>query len=65
MKKLLYAAVMLLGCVVLRAQETELFRLEGEIRVDYMQEYQAGEKIGPESGFKGKYLNFRIDGKIA
>ena len=65
MKKLLYAAVMLLGCVVLRAQETELLRLEGEIRFDYMQEYQAGEKIGPESGFKGKYLNFRIDGKIA
>lgn len=64
-RKLLYAAVMLLGCCALYAQEEELFRLETEVRVDYMQEYLEGGKVGAASGFKGKYLNFRIDGKIA
>ena len=33
---------MLLGCCALHAQKEELFRLETEIRVDYMQEYQEG-----------------------
>ncbi len=65
MKKLFFAAVMLLVCSVLSAQEAELFRLEAEVRVDYMQEYQENEKVDAASGFKGKYLNFRIDGKIA
>lgn len=65
MKKLFYAAVMLLVCSVLSAQEAELFRLEAEVRVDYMQEYLENDKVDDVSGFKGKYLNFRIDGKIA
>lgn len=65
MKKLFYAAVMLLVCSVLSAQEAELFRLEAEVRVDYMQEYLEDDKVDAASGFKGKYLNFRIDGKIA
>lgn len=55
---------MLLGCCALHAQKEELFRLETEIRVDYMQEYLGGGKVDAASGFKGKYLNFRIDGQI-
>lgn len=65
MKKLLCAAVLLLGYGLLDAQDEDVFRLETEVRVDYMQEYQTGSKIHDVSGFKGKYLNFRMDGRIA
>ena len=44
------------------AQEASLLKLDVEARVDYMQEYQAGAKINDASGFKGKYLNIRMDG---
>ncbi len=47
------------------AQEASLLRLDVEARVDYMQEYQAGAKINDASGFKGRYLNIRMDGKLA
>lgn len=46
------------------AQEGSLARLGLEARVDYMQEYQAGNKINDASGFKGRYLNLRLDGNI-
>ena len=46
------------------AQEASLLKLDVEARVDYMQEYQAGAKINDASGFKGKYLNIRMDGKL-
>lgn len=36
-----------------------------EARLDYMQEYQDGDKINDASGFKGKYLNIRLDGNIS
>ena len=47
------------------AQEASLLRLDVEARVDYMQEYQSGAKINDASGFKGRYLNIRMDGKLA
>lgn len=65
MKKLFCAAVMLLMGCVLSAQEAELFRLEAEIRVDYSQEYLESYKVDAASGFSGRYINLRIDGKIA
>ena len=65
MRKLFCAAVMLLMGTLLNAQEAEIFRLEAEVRVDYEQEYQLGNKINDVSGFHGQYLNLRMDGKIA
>lgn len=49
---------------MLFAQKGEISRLEFEIRADYMQEYQYGRKVDTQSGFKGRYINFRLDGKI-
>ena len=65
MRKLFCAAVMLLMGTLLNAQEAEIFRLEAEVRVDYEQDYQLGNKINDVSGFHGQYLNLRMDGKIA
>lgn len=46
------------------AQESGLMSLRFEVRADYMQEYQSGSKIHGNSGFKGRYLNIRMDGNI-
>lgn len=46
------------------AQDGELLTLRLETRLDYMQEHIAGDKIQDNSGFKGKYLNIRIDGNL-
>ena len=46
------------------AQESELLRLRLEARVDYMQEYVDDMKINDNSGFKGRYLNIRMDGNL-
>jgi hypothetical protein len=45
-------------------QESRLHKLDLEARVDYMQEYQSEAKFNDASGFKGKYLNIRIDGDL-
>jgi hypothetical protein len=47
-----------------KAQESEVMNLRFEVRADYMQEYRNDNKIHDNSGFKGKYLNIRMDGKI-
>lgn len=46
------------------AQDNELMTLRIETRLDYMQEYVDDFKINSNSGFKGKYLNIRMDGKL-
>jgi len=45
------------------AQE-KLLKLQVETRMDYQREYVDGESVDAHSGFKGKYLNVVIDGKI-
>ncbi len=64
MKKALLTAILALAATGLNAQENELINLSAEARLDYMQEYQHGEKINGASGFKGKYLNIRMDGNL-
>ena len=44
------------------AQNRELLTLRVEARLDYMQEYVDDFKINDNSGFKGRYLNLRMDG---
>ncbi len=65
MKKTLLTFILALGATVLSAQENEIVNLSIEARLDYMQEYRQDEKINDASGFKGKYLNIRMDGTIA
>ncbi len=64
MKKALAFAVLALASIGLAAQENEMMTLRIEARLDYMQEYQQGEKINDYSGFKGRYLNIRMDGDL-
>lgn len=46
------------------AQEGELLTLRVGARLDYMQEYVGDYKINDNSGFKGRYLNLRMDGTL-
>ena len=45
--------------------QSEITRAELLARVDYMQEYIDGDNIGANSGLKGKFIFFRIDGSLA
>lgn len=64
MKKLLSIIVLLFSAAALKAQP-EVTRAELLTRVDYMQEYVDGDHIGENSGFKGRYIMFRLDGSLA
>ena len=46
------------------AQESLVTNLQIDARLDYMQEYQEGGKIQDNSGFRGKFLNIRMDGRL-
>lgn len=50
---------------LMKAQENGLMNLRIEARLDYMQEYRQGEVENDGSGFKGRYLNIRMDGQIS
>lgn len=47
------------------AQNNEIMNLRLEARADYQQEYLSSSKMNDNSGFKGKFLNIRIDGNIS
>lgn len=64
MKYFLSTILISLCAFALQAQENDLLTLRIEARLDYMQEYISGNKINDNSGFKGKYLNIRMDGNI-
>ena len=64
MKPGLILALLALFSMPAMAQESEIVNLQFEVRADYMQEHQNGSKIHENSGFKGKYLNIRMDGNI-
>ncbi len=44
--------------------EKIISKLELESRVDYQRVYIGNQEINNECGFKGKFLNFRLDGNI-
>ncbi len=64
MKKAILTAILALAATGLTAQENEILNLSIEARLDYTQEYIQGNKINNASGFKGKYLNIRMDGYL-
>ncbi len=64
MKKAILTAILALSAIGLAAQENEIVNLRIEARLDYMQEYRKDVKINDASGFKGRYLNIRMDGDL-
>ena len=65
MKHRLLIAFMILIPAFMHAQEKGLTNLRIEARLGYMQEYLHGDIMNDNSGFKGRYLNIRMDGKIS
>lgn len=65
MKQTILTLLLIAVSAIASAQEGELLTLRLETRFDYMQEYVKDEKINDNSGFKGRYLNIRMDGTIA
>lgn len=64
MKQLLLPCCLLLSSHCVSAQSDHLLKVYGEVRMDYQRDYRDGTAHKPNSGFKGKYLNFELDGKI-
>ena len=62
--RLLFALLMLIPAFM-QAQDNGLVNLRIEARLDYMQEYLQGNPVNDNSGFKGRYLNIRMDGQIS
>lgn len=58
-------AFFIVGPSKVRAQEDEIFSLKFDARVDWVHESLDGSKVDANSGFKGKYINFQIDGRIS
>ena len=65
MRYFLFSVLLALAATTVSAQDSELLTLRIEARLDYMQEYRSAEKINDNSGFKGRYLNIRMDGNLA
>lgn len=47
------------------AQNPQWLNLQGEVRVDYQREYLDGDAVKSNSGFKGKFVNILMSGKIS
>lgn len=70
MKKMMLSLFALLvaasgGSWELSAQESDLFKLVVETRFDYQHDMLDGAKRDDASGFKGKYFNLCLDGRIS
>lgn len=65
MRCFLVSVLLALSAFAVSAQDNELLTLRIEARLDYMQEYRSAGKIDGGSGFKGRYLNIRMDGNLA
>ena len=66
MKRLVFGLLAVLFGIALQAQEQqELLNLKLEARGDYQHEYIKSVTDDDASGFKGQFLNLRIDGNIS
>ncbi len=64
MKKLICTLLFIAFVTKAWAQESEVLKLQGEVRADYLREYIDGKHIKSGSGLQGQYLNLRLDGKL-
>ena len=65
MKKVFLGLSLLFGALNIFAQSNEALNLKVEARADFQQEYLDGKRQDPSCGFKGKYLNISMSGKIS
>ena len=65
MRKILFTTVIAFVSLALHAQTRPVSNLYFETRFDYNQEYLSGETVKDNSGFKGRYLNIRMDGYLS
>lgn len=65
MRKFILVGLFALSFANIFAQSNELLNLRIETRGDYQHETIDGDKIHNNSGFKGKFLNIRMDGNIS
>lgn len=61
---LAFAAFNLPAETTVEPERQEIFRLGADARVDYQRLYNDGDAVDSESGFKGRYFLFRVDGNI-
>lgn len=57
----------LAAAAFVRAEETAtdpLVNLQAEVRLDYQHDWLDGHTVNDNTGFEGKYINFRLDGNI-
>jgi hypothetical protein len=64
MNRILPLLLLILSSVGIFAQKHTLHTLRLEARGDYQRFSDDGSKVDAESGFKGKFLNIRLDGQI-
>lgn len=64
MKKTFLLGLLMLFGTIAYAQENSLVNLRVEARADYQREYVRSNEVNDNSGFKGKFLNIRMDGNI-
>lgn len=65
MKRILFSGILFLILANAFSQKNEVLNLRIEARGDYQREEIDGEEINDNSGFKGKFLNIRMDGNIS
>ena len=53
-----------IGAATMMAQEGHVVSVALEARGDYQRDYVDGEAVKSDCGFKGKFLNLRVDGDI-
>lgn len=65
MRHLFFPILLTFLSLISNAQAKPVSRLDLETRFDYNQEYLAGETVSDNSGFKGRYLNIRMEGYLS
>lgn len=51
-------------CCPAQETETQLINLQTEVRLDYQHDSRDGSTVDSNTGFEGKYINFKLSGQI-
>lgn len=64
-KFMLFGIAMALGVQAAEVETEDLVKFQAEVRLDYQRDRHDGDVVKDNTGFEGKYINFRVDGRIA
>ncbi len=53
-----------LGAQAVEVETEDLMKFQAEVRLDYQRDWNDGDVVKDNTGFEGKFINFRVDGKI-